>query len=57
MNAIVTQAAPISDRRAYRMTSIDILLIWIAVVVMLYPFCRWVTSVKAQRTDWWLSYI
>jgi hypothetical protein len=32
-------------------------LIWIAVVVMLYPFCRWVASVKAQRTDWWLSYI
>ncbi len=32
-------------------------LIWVAVVVMLYPFCRWVASVKAQRADWWLSYI
>ena len=32
-------------------------LIWTAVVVMLYPFCRWVAGVKAQRTDWWLSYI
>lgn len=32
-------------------------LIWIAVVVMLYPLCRWVTAVKARRQDWWLSYV
>jgi len=32
-------------------------LIWIAVVAILYPFCRWVASVKARRTDWWLSYV
>jgi uncharacterized membrane protein len=32
-------------------------LIWIAVVVILYPLCRWVAAVKARRQDWWLSYI
>jgi uncharacterized membrane protein len=32
-------------------------LIWIAVVVLLYPLCRWVADVKARRKDWWLSYI
>ena len=32
-------------------------LIWIAVVAILYPLCRWVVSVKARRTDWWLSYV
>ena len=32
-------------------------LIWMAVVVILYPFCRWVAAVKARRQDWWLSYI
>jgi uncharacterized membrane protein len=32
-------------------------LIWIALVVILYPFCRWVAAVKARRQDWWLSYI
>jgi uncharacterized membrane protein len=32
-------------------------LIWIAVVVILYPFCRWVAAVKARRKDWWLSYV
>jgi hypothetical protein len=32
-------------------------LIWIVVVVLLYPLCRWVSSLKARRTDWWLSYV
>ena len=32
-------------------------LIWLAVVALLYPFCRWVAAVKARRTDWWLSYV
>jgi hypothetical protein len=32
-------------------------LIWIVVVVILYPLCRWVAAVKARRRDWWLSYV
>ena len=32
-------------------------LMWITVVVILYPFCRWVAAVKARRQDWWLSYV
>jgi uncharacterized membrane protein len=32
-------------------------LIWLMVVVMVYPLCRWVASVKARRQDWWLSYL
>lgn len=32
-------------------------LMWILVLVILYPLCRWVTSVKARRKDWWLSYL
>jgi uncharacterized membrane protein len=32
-------------------------MIWIAVVVTLYPLCRWVAAVKARRKDWWLSYV
>jgi uncharacterized membrane protein len=36
---------------------LGVYLIWIAVVVILYPLCRWVTAVKAQRRDWWLSYL
>jgi uncharacterized membrane protein len=32
-------------------------LIWIAVVLILYPLCRWVAEVKARRQEWWLSYV
>jgi len=32
-------------------------LVWIIVIVILYPFCRWVASIKARRSDWWLSYL
>jgi uncharacterized membrane protein len=31
--------------------------LWAAVVLVLYPFCRWVAAVKARRRDWWLSYV
>jgi uncharacterized membrane protein len=31
--------------------------IWLLVVTMLYPFCRWVAAVKSRRRDWWLSYV
>jgi uncharacterized membrane protein len=31
--------------------------VWALVVLLLYPFCRWVANVKARRRDWWLSYL
>jgi uncharacterized membrane protein len=31
--------------------------VWLLVVAMLYPLCRWVTAVKDRRRDWWLSYL
>ena len=32
-------------------------LIWMTVVVLLYPLCRWFAGVKRRRKDWWLSYL
>jgi uncharacterized membrane protein len=32
-------------------------VVWLIVVGALYPLVRWVASVKARRTDWWLSYL
>jgi hypothetical protein len=32
-------------------------LVWLLVVAILYPFCKWVAAVKARRRDWWLSYV
>jgi uncharacterized membrane protein len=32
-------------------------MIWVSVVVALYPLCRWFAGVKQRRTDAWLSYL
>ena len=32
-------------------------LAWIAVVLAMYPLCRWYGRLKQRRTDWWLSYL
>lgn len=32
-------------------------IIWIAVVVSLYPLCKWYSRYKATHTHWWLSYL
>jgi uncharacterized membrane protein len=31
--------------------------IWLAVVITMYPLCRWFMGVKRRRRDWWLSYV
>ena len=31
--------------------------VWIAVIIVIYPLCRWYAGVKGRRTDWWLSYL
>jgi uncharacterized membrane protein len=32
-------------------------LIWVCVVIALYPLCRWFAAVKQRRGDAWLSYL
>jgi hypothetical protein len=32
-------------------------MIWLLVVLLLYPLCRWYAAFKRRRTDWWLSYL
>jgi len=32
-------------------------LIWITVVAMLYPLCKWYNNYKSTHNDWWLSYV
>lgn len=31
--------------------------VWLLVLVLLYPICRWFANVKSTRRDWWLSYL
>jgi hypothetical protein len=33
-------------------------LIWLLIVVLLYPLCRWYDRYKiANKKQWWLSYL
>jgi uncharacterized membrane protein len=32
-------------------------LVWLFVVVSLYPWCRWMANLKARRRNWWLSFV
>lgn len=32
-------------------------LVWIGVVIALYPLCRWFANLKRRRKDAWLSYV
>jgi uncharacterized membrane protein len=32
-------------------------LVWLGVVIALYPLCRWFAGVKSRRRDAWLSYL
>ena len=34
-----------------------VFLVWITVVVLLYPACRWFAEVKRRRQEAWLSYL
>ena len=41
----------------YGVSLAGVYLVWLLVVALLYPFCRWVAAVKTRRRDWWLSYV
>jgi uncharacterized membrane protein len=32
-------------------------VVWVLVVLLLYPLCRWFAALKRRRKDWWLSYL
>jgi len=32
-------------------------LVWLLVLVLLYPVCRWFAEVKSSREGWWWSYL
>ncbi len=32
-------------------------VVWISVVILMYPLCLWYARLKERRRDWWLSYL
>lgn len=43
--------------QGYGVSLAGVYMAWALVVATLYPFCRWMSNVKAYRRDWWLSYL
>jgi uncharacterized membrane protein len=43
--------------KGYGVSLLAVYGVWLLVVLLLYPFCRWVASVKARSRAWWLSYV
>ena len=36
---------------------LEIYVIWLLVLVLLYPVCRWFAGLKMRGTGWWWSYL
>jgi len=46
------------DLKGYGFSLWIVYLVWIGVVISLYPLCKWYDDYKtAQRSKWWLSYL
>jgi uncharacterized membrane protein len=50
-------ADPASIPNWYGVSLPGVYVAWAVVVLAVYPACRWFARVKAERRDWWLSYL
>ncbi|MDH3251968.1 MAG: heparan-alpha-glucosaminide N-acetyltransferase domain-containing protein [Ignavibacteria bacterium] len=41
----------------YGFNLLVVYVLWIVIVVLLYPLCKWFAGLKRRRKDWWLSYL
>jgi uncharacterized membrane protein len=48
---------PFTAPPGWGLTLSETYLMWVVVVVLLYPACRWFAAVKQRRRDAWLSYL
>ena len=55
--AAAFHANPKSPPAGFGMTLGAIYLVWIGVVLAMYPLCRWFAGVKQRHRSIWLSYL
>jgi uncharacterized membrane protein len=46
-----------SKPSGYGLNLPGVYLVWLAVLVAMYPLCAWFAALKQKRHDWWLSYL
>ena len=44
-------------RAGFGFNLLVVYLVWLAILVALYPASRWFADVKRRRREWWLSYL
>jgi uncharacterized membrane protein len=48
---------PIAKPANYGLSLPGVYLVWLLVILALYPACRWFASLKQRRREWWWSYL
>ena len=48
---------PLDKPASYGLSLPGVYLVWLLVILALYPACRWFASVKQRRREWWWSYL
>jgi len=41
----------------YGLSLFGVYVVWLVILIVLYPLCRWFAALKRRRRDWWLSYL
>jgi uncharacterized membrane protein len=49
--------APLRKPAGYGLPLSGLYVVWLLVVVSLYPVCRWFADLKQRRREWWWSYL
>jgi uncharacterized membrane protein len=48
---------PLDKPASYGLSLPGVYLVWLLVILALYPACRWFASVKQRHREWWWSYL
>jgi uncharacterized membrane protein len=53
----VAMTGTLTNTPTIGLSLVGIYLVWLLVLVLLYPLCRWFAGLKQRGTGWWWSYL
>jgi uncharacterized membrane protein len=56
-NDMISQKPLIPVIKGYGFSLAIVYLIWLIVILLLYPLCKWYDNYKSRNRKWWLSYL
>jgi uncharacterized membrane protein len=48
---------PADKPAGYGLGLAGVYAVWCAVIIALYPACRWFAAIKRRRREWWWAYL